>query len=405
VSAPRRLALLFALLLCSSVPGLGGCGGSEPAPDRDRAPEQPAAPDHAAALPGARTVTIDPEMLRDLRITTARAETRPGGEGASVLGEVRVNEDAYSEVGSAIPARVIRLLASPGERVEPDQPLVELESPEVGQARAEYLAARARSELARRALARKRELVRDRIAAGREVQEAEAEAAAAAALLRAAAAALQALGVTEGDLERSGPGAARLLLRSPIRGTLLDRNATLGQMTDPAQPLCRIADLSTVWLVVHAFERDAVRARLGAAARVELAALPGRSFSGTVAWIGSQVDTRSRTIPIRIEIANPDGALRPGMSATAWLPLGDASAPVVAVPAAALQRTREGWSVFLPREPGVFESRGVGRGRDLGGEIEVVSGLESGEVVVVEGAFLLKAEAEKARGEGEHHDH
>ena len=94
------------------------------------------------------------------------------------------------------------------------------------------------------------------------------------------------------------------------------------------------------------------------------------------------------------------------MSATAWLPLGDAGATIVAVPAAALQRTPRRL-VRLPaaRTAGSFELRRVGRGRDLGGEVEVALRARGGETVVVDGAFLLKAEGEKARGEGAHHDH
>ena len=93
------------------------------------------------------------------------------------------------------------------------------------------------------------------------------------------------------------------------------------------------------------------------------------------------------------------------MSATSHIPVGDAT-PIVALPVAALQRLPEGWCVFLPRdEPGAYELRPVGRGRDLAGEVEIVRGLRPGERVVVEGAFLLKAEAEKARGMGEEHHH
>ena len=93
------------------------------------------------------------------------------------------------------------------------------------------------------------------------------------------------------------------------------------------------------------------------------------------------------------------------MSANAWLPLGEGGATVIAVPTASVQRLHEGWAVFIPRGEGAFEPRPVGRGRDLAGEVEIVQGLTSGETVVVEGSFLLKAEAEKARGEGEHHEH
>jgi len=107
---------------------------------------------------------------------------------------------------------------------------------------------------------------------------------------------------------------------------------------------------------------------------------------------------------VRIEVDNPTGVLRPGMSATAWLPVGE-GAPVLAVPAAALQRLEDRWCVFIPQSEGAFEIRHVGRGRDLGGEVEILNGLTTGDTVVVEGAFLLKAEAEKARGAGEHHHH
>jgi cobalt-zinc-cadmium efflux system membrane fusion protein len=157
--------------------------------------------------------------------------------------------------------------------------------------------------------------------------------------------------------------------------------------------------------VVHAFERDAVRIRHGSTARVSFAALPGRGFTGSVTLVGKQVDASSRTIPVRIEVANTEQLLRPGMSATAWVAVGKTSERVITVPVAALQRIENEWLVFLPTGQDTFEIRPVGRGRDLGTEIEIVSGLKAGERVVVEGAFLLKAEAEKARSEGSEHEH
>jgi cobalt-zinc-cadmium efflux system membrane fusion protein len=342
-------------------------------------------------------------MLRDLRITVTEAESRPGGEGVNLLGEVHANEDAYAEVGSVVASRVVRALAAPGDSVRRGQALVEIQSVELGRARADILSARARAEVARAAVARKRELA-GRVVPVREVQEAEADARAAEADLQAAVASLRALGVTGGDLGSQG-GSDRMVLRSPIFGTVIERSVVAGQMTDPSKPLFRIGDLSRLWLTVHAYERDAVRVRTGASARVTFPALPGRTFTGTVTLVGRQVDVLSRTIPVRVEIENTAGVLRPGMSAAAWVRLGDAGSTVVAVPATSLQRLQDEWRVFIPRGEGAFEMRSVGRGRDLGGEIEIVSGLKPGERVVVDGAFLLKAEAEKARGEGEHHDH
>jgi membrane fusion protein, heavy metal efflux system len=186
---------------------------------------------------------------------------------------------------------------------------------------------------------------------------------------------------------------------------VLERTVSLGQVADPSKTLFRIAELSTVWLTVHAFERDAVRLKAGAPARITFAAIPGRTFEGRVALIGREVDAQSRTVAVRIDLTNRDGMLRPGMSAAASLPIGDTSTPILTVPVAAVQRIRDRWCVFVPKDQRTFEIRPVGRGRDLGSEIELVSGVRAGETIVVDGAFLLKAETERASAEGEHEEH
>jgi cobalt-zinc-cadmium efflux system membrane fusion protein len=346
---------------------------------------------------------VEPGMLRDLRVTTSPVESRPGGEGVAALGELQVNEDAYAEVGAPVAARVVRVLVAPGQTVRDGAPLIDLQSRELGNARSEYASASARLATARRALERKQGLAAERIVPQREVQEAEAEAAALEAAVAAARGAILAMGLSDEDVAVSG---SRFTLRSPLAGTVIERSAVVGQVSDPAKPLLRVGDLSTLWLEVHGFERDAVRVKVGSPARVALPALPGQAFEGRVLLVGRQVDPRSRTIPIRIGLKNEGGLLRPGMSANAWLPVGDEGSRITAVPAAALQRLDNQWIVFLPTdEAGEFVKRPVGRGRDLGGEVEILSGLQPGESVVVEGAFLLKAEAEKAKGAGEHHEH
>jgi len=289
-----------------------------------------------------------------------------------------------------------------GARVSAGETLAEFESVELGRARADLITSQARLDLARQVAARKRLLEAERIAPRREVEEAEMELAAAEAERGAAAGALRAMGIGP---ESGSESAAGFALRSPLAGTVLDRLAVLGQMVTPADLLYRIGDLSTVWLMLHAFEQDAVRVHTGSVARVTLTALPGRSFEGRITKIASEVDTVSRTVPVRVEIANPEAILRPGMSAKAWLPLGGPGAAIVTVPTAALQRLRDDWVVFVPQGEDTFEIRAVGRGRDLGGEVEILNGLTPGETLVVEGAFLLKAEADKDSGEGGHDHH
>jgi len=380
---------------------VAGCGGGEPKEEAGHAEEEHAGEEHAAeATEEEGILKVDPETLRDLQLTTFPAELRPGGEGVTALGELKVDEDAYAEAGSPIQARVVQPVASPGQAVRRGQPLAELESVEVGQARAQRTAALARAELARNTAERKRGLAEERIVSRGELQRAEAEVAEAEADLRGAEASLEALGVGVGKAGRL----SNFTLTSPISGTVLERFAVRGQSVEPSQALFRIGDLSRLWLVVHAPERDAVRMRAGSNADITLAALPGQKLRGTVEWVGREVDAHSRTVPVRIVLPNQDGRLKPGMFATAWIATGAQGEQVVAVPATALQRMDDQWVVFLPRGQGRFEVRPVERGRDLGNEVAILSGLKPGERVVDEGAFVLRAEAEKGEGGGEH-DH
>ncbi len=388
----KRLSALLALLFFL---GCGKSGNQQPSAENGKEPTQT----KEAKSPD-NLLHIEHDMLRDLRITTTQVEKRQRGDGVSLLGEVTVNEDSFSEVGAPIPARVIEINAAPGQHVTNGQQLAVLQSTELGRARSDRASAQAKLQLARQTLERKQRLAGERIVAQRDVQEAEAAVASAEAELRAAQATLQALGA--GDADASGP---QMILRSPIHGTVVERAALRGQLAEPAQPLFKIAELGTVWLKVHAFERDAVRLQSGKVARVTLPALPGRTFQAKVTSIGNEVDPASRTIPVRITVANGEGLLRPGMSATAWVPFGEAYQQVITVPATSVQRIENDWFVFIPKAEDTFELRQVGRGRDLEGEIEIVKGLNPGETVVVDGAFLLKAEAEKARGEGKDHDH
>jgi cobalt-zinc-cadmium efflux system membrane fusion protein len=375
--------------------------------DSKRAAEEATGPASPAASQGAHGekgfLHIEPEMLRDLKVTTAQVEQRPGGEGSMLLGELRVNEDAYAEVGASAPSRILALHAALGQMVQSGQALATLQSTELGKARSDLITANSRLQLAKQTLERKQRLAGERIVSQRELQEAEANVSSAEADVHAARAALRSLGVGSDTDERSD--SSQYVLRSPVKGAVLERAAVKGQLTDPSRPLFRIGDLSTLWLTAQAFERDAVRIKLGAPVRTTFAALPGRTFAGNVALIGKEVNSQSRTISVRVKVANREGLLRPGMSATAWIAPGQGAPTILAVPAVALQRVEDEWVVFIPQGQDRFAVRRVGRGRDLAGEVEILSGLKPTETVVVEGSFLLKAESDKARSEGEEHEH
>ncbi len=389
------------LVLCGLL-GAAACGGSSEAPAPPKSDASATATPEKHADPS--EVRIEEGMMRDLRLTTAKVESRRGDDVATLLGELTVDERRYAEVGVPVAARVARLLANLGDEVKAGQSLVQLQSQEVGRARSEYLRAFSRLGLAESVLKRKQTLAVERIAPRREVQEAEADVAAARAEVRAATAGLNALGLpkpAEGDPETVA--SSTFTLSTPVAGTVISRAAVLGQMLAPERPAFLVADLSTLWLTVHAFERDAVRIQKGTNARVTFAAVPGEEFRGQVTLIGSQVSSESRTVDVRIDVRNRRNVLRPGMSAAAALPIGVSALPVTAVPVAAVQRVGDNWCVFIPKANGVFEIRKIGRGRDLGSEVEILTGLSVGDTIVVDGAFLLKSQAEKrADGHGGH---
>ncbi len=397
----KRFVIFAACLFVVSL-AVVGCGrrSEEPAKPADLEPSGAESHTHQE---DANIVEIDPGMMRDLRITTRSVESRLGRERVTLLGELAVDQRAYAEVGAPVAARVTRLLVNEGEAVRSGETLVELTSPELGRERAEYLSASARLKLAEAALERKRGLAGEKIVPLREVQEAESAAGEARAALRASRAAIAAFGVEPPANDGNGATSSTFVLRSPVAGSVIERAVMVGQMLDPATPAFRIGNLATLWLTVHASERDAVRIQHGVVARLSFPALPGKDFNGTVTMIGRRVERESRTVPIRIDVKNSDNLLRPGMSAAAAVPAGTTAAPIVTVPVVSVQRVRNEWCVFLPKESSHFEIRRIGRGRDLTGEVEVLSGLRAGETIVVDGAFILKAQAEK--GEADHEAH
>jgi len=388
------------IVVCGVCALLIGCGRRSEEPATQAPAASSAEAPHTEAP---NTVEVDEGMLRDLRVTTRQVEARTGSDLVVLLGELAVDERTYAEVGTPVAARVTRLLANAGDTVRAGQTLAELTSPELGRERAEYLSARARLTLAETALERKRSLAAEKIAPLREVQEAESTVGEARAALRSSRAAIAAFGVEPPTNDGDDATSSLFVLRSPVAGAVIERAALVGQLLDPAAPAFRIGDLSTLWLTVHAFERDAVRVRQGVSARLAFPALPGQDFEGIVTLVGRQVERESRTVPVRIDVQNKQNVLRPGMSATATLPVGESGAAILTVPISSVQRVRNEWCVFLPKDANHFEIRRIGRGRDLGGEVEVLSGLTASDTIVVDGAFLLKAQAEK--GEDDHEGH
>jgi len=205
------------------------------------------------------------------------------------------------------------------------------------------------------------------------------------------------LGLTEKQLrhiEKTGDG-LHLDLAAPLSGTVLEKSVLPGDAIAEGAQLLIVADLSRVLLAARLYEDDAAAIAPGAEVTLELPALPGRSFRARVSRIDPAVDRETRTLAVRAELANPDGALRPGMSgsATFLLPLGDETHLPLAVPEGAVLDTglhRVVWREIAPERFAPVEVTVAAR---AGGFCAIASGLAEGDRVVASGAFLLAAEA------------
>jgi RND family efflux transporter MFP subunit len=186
-----------------------------------------------------------------------------------------------------------------------------------------------------------------------------------------------------------------------VAGTVLERNASPGQVVGPEHNLFTVANLRHVWITVDVYERDLGRVRQGAKATVVPTALAGEQFPGRVTYAGGVVDTTSRAFKVRVEVENPKLLLRPGMFARVSIqsptPRG-VDSTAVAVPEVAVQEIDGSPVVFVAGDaPGSFVVRPVTVGAARGnGMVRVTNGLKSGESVVAAGAFQLKAELTKA---------
>ena len=194
-------------------------------------------------------------------------------------------------------------------------------------------------------------------------------------------------------LKRGGKVQKTVTIRAPFTGIVTHKNVVEGDKVGAGMDLFKLADLSTVWVMAKVFEYDLPFVQLGQEAFMTLSYLPGRTFRGRVTYIYPYLDTKTRTVSVRIEFHNPGYELKPGMYATVTL-TGKLAESATLVPDVAVIRTGERSVAFVTSEPGRFEPREVEIGaRAENNYLQVLSGLAPGETVVVSGQFLLDSES------------
>ncbi len=368
-----------------------GCGSGSASPSAEDGHDDEAAE-------GTLTVHLDSAALALSDVVVGAAEG-VSAHALEVTGRITYDQNRVSHIGPKTEGRVIELEAEEGSRVQAGQVLAHLESPEVGSIRAEMDEAEALLAIAGENFQREQRLEAQGISSRRELLDAEAEFRRMQARLRSAQERLRVLGA---DLHGDG---GHFDLTAPYQGVAVVRRVGRGEVVSPDDQLFTVADLSRVWIELDIYERDLSRVRRGQAVQVTTAAWPGRVFPGEIVYVGDILDEARRTVRARVEIENPDEALKPGMFATAHVRMEEDGPGVVAVPRDAVQTVEGSTMVWVPgEEPGEFTARLVEMGRELpGGLVEISRGLDSGEAVVVAGGFTLKSEL--AKGEFGGHGH
>jgi membrane fusion protein, copper/silver efflux system len=314
---------------------------------------------------GASGVPLDRTAADRLGITFARAAVRPLGQETRVVGTLTYAEPRRQYVSARVMGWVDQLYADyMGKPVRKGDPLLALYSPELVSAQEEYLSARRLGDKSLAAAAQRRlalwNIPQDQI----------------------------------DSLERTGEASRTILLRSPMSGEIAEKMVTEGQAVQAGDNLFLIADRSVLWADLAVFEMDARSVRVGSPVEVTVDAMPGKTYEGRVTFIHPTVDEKTRTITARAEVMNRDGALRPGMYATAMI--RPATAKALTVPTQAVLPTGTRNLVFVNRGDGRFMPRAVAVGTRGDSLVEIIHGLKPGDEVIASAAYLLDSESNLA---------
>lgn len=311
-------------------------------------------------------------------------------------GNIAFNDDAMTMVFSPYSGRVSRLVAKLGDQVKKGAPLMAIEASEFVQGRSDVASARASADTARATERRQHDLFDAGTAALKEWRQAQSDLVIAEAAWNAARGRLRILGKTDAEidvLENTSTRLTEAVVVAPITGTVTQRLVGIGQYIQSAtggasSPVFTISDLSRVWLVANVREGDAPTMRVGQTAEVSVMALPGRKFRAVITWIGSAVDPVTHRLPVRAEIQNPSGELKPQMFASFSIATGEATeAP--AVPQSALIYDNETTRIFVVGADGTVSGQPVRVGRSSNGLVEIVSGARAGDRVVTSGTLFI----------------
>jgi cobalt-zinc-cadmium efflux system membrane fusion protein len=337
------------------------------------------------------TFRATPQQLKTLTFETVALHGFVSEELTE--GKIAVNADRATPLFSPYSGRVLRVIAGLGDTVKRGAPLATIEASEFVQAQNDLSTAAAQIKLARINETRKHALYDAKGGSLQDWQQAQSDLTAATTAYAAVRNRLRILGKSEAEitaLESAQTIDPVATLSAPISGVVVDRQLGPGQylQSGSGTPVYTIADPSNVWLLANVRETDAGLVHLGQAVEVHVLAYPKRAFKARVTYVAAEVDPITHRLPVRAEIDNRDGALKPEMFATFRILTGDA-AEAPAVPEGAVVYEANAAHVWVVAGEGLLAYRAIRTGRSNDGLVEVLDGLKPGERVVTKGGLFI----------------
>jgi RND family efflux transporter MFP subunit len=343
-------------------------------------------------------ITLSQEAVGRAGITVAPVGTGRVGGDLRLPGVVEPNAYRQVIVTPLLSGRITRVFVELGQHVREGQTMAQIFSPELAEAHTRYVSARAALDAHDRELQRTQKLVEIGAASRSELERIHAEHSAQTSEVQSLRARLELLGVPPAAIDSGGDGSSGAVtsVPAPIAGVVTERLANVGLNVDPASKLFTVVDLSTVWVVASVHEKDFSRVQVGSRTTITTTAYPDLPMQGRVSYADPQVNAETRTAKVRVEVPNARNLLRLGMYADV-VATGADTAIVPVIPRSAVQDVGDRKVVYLasPTEPDKFTERQVRLGQTSSAQVEVLSGVGPGDVIVTEGSFFVRAERER----------
>jgi len=338
------------------------------------------------------TLDLSPSQLNSIKIEPVGSYPFPVETEA--VGDIDFDGDLSVQVFPAYQGTIIRMFVELGAQVQKEKLLYTIKSPDLIQAESTLIGAAATYELTSKELARAKDLNGSNGVSERELEQATSDEQTAEGALKAARDAVLVFGKTNAEIDQmiaSRKIDPALVVRSPISGKITAKNAQPGFLVQPGNPPApySVADVALKWMLANAPESESSYFHIGQPVEVKVMAYPDRVFKGKISKVYEMVDPNTHRVTIRSEIADPHDELRPGMLANFVIRV-QKPVEATAMPANGVVREPDGtMTAWVTTDRHRFSQRIIKTGLRTDGQVEVLDGLQRGELAVTDGAIFL----------------